>query len=104
MPGFKLHKPRFPTHYCVRFEPPDSAGNETLIIVSERRRLKLKGHSFREFMQHVLPLLDGKHTIDEIRRETAEVFAAEDLDASLELLAAQGLLDDGGPPILEFPQ
>jgi adenylyltransferase/sulfurtransferase len=78
----------------VRFEPPDSSGDETLIISSERRRIKIKGHSFREFLQHVVPLLDGLHTIEDIRSQAAGVFAAEDLDASLELLAAQGILED----------
>ena len=91
---FKLQKPRLPTHYYVRFEPPGASGDEALIISSERRRIKLKGHSFREFMQHVVPLLDGTHSIEDIRTQVSGVFAPEDLDASLELLAAHNILED----------
>jgi molybdopterin-synthase adenylyltransferase len=91
---FKLQKPRLPTHYYVRFEPPGASGDEALIISSERRRIKLKGHSFREFMQHVVPLLDGTHTIEDIRTQVSTVFAPEDLDASLELLASHNILED----------
>jgi molybdopterin-synthase adenylyltransferase len=100
MPGFTLKKPRLPSHYNLRFEPPSSAGDETLIISSERRRIKLKGHSFREFLEYVVPLLDGSHSIEDIRISVADVFAPEDLDASLELLATQNFLEDGGAPEL----
>src|SRR5690242_3702597 len=93
MPG--LRKPRLPTHYYIRFEPPDSSGDEALMISSERRRIKIKGHSFREFLEHVVPLLDGRHTIEEIRAQVSGVFAPQDLDASLDVLAAHNLLEDG---------
>ena len=35
--------------------------DEVLHFVSPQRRVKLKGHSFREFVQNVVPLLDGTH-------------------------------------------
>jgi adenylyltransferase/sulfurtransferase len=87
-------RPRLPSHYYVWFEPPDDKGDEVLHFVSERRKIKLKGHSFREFQQYVLPLLDGRHTVAEIQAEVADLFAPEDLEAGLKLLAEQNLLED----------
>jgi bacteriocin biosynthesis cyclodehydratase domain-containing protein len=75
-------------------EPPDDKGDEVLYFVSQRRRIKLKGHSFREFEQRVIPLLDGRNTSEEIERRVADVFAPADLAAGLDLLADQNLLED----------
>ena len=94
MPTFSLKKPRLPSHYYVRFEPPDSSGEEVLIFSSERRKIKLKGRSFREFFQAVLPLLDGAHSIEAIQAEVADLFAPEDLAQGLQLLADHNLLHD----------
>lgn len=91
----KVGKPRLPTHFYTWFEPPDDSGDEVLHFVSERRRVKLKGHSFREFHQLVVPLLDGHHSLEEIQQKVAHRFAPQDLENSLELLAAHGLLEDG---------
>jgi adenylyltransferase/sulfurtransferase len=88
-------KPRLPSHYYVWSEPPDESGDESLHFVSERRRIKLKGHSFREFERRVIPLLDGRHTLEQIGRSVEDVFAFSDLAGGLELLAAQNLLEDG---------
>jgi bacteriocin biosynthesis cyclodehydratase domain-containing protein len=94
-----LRRPLLPSHYSVWFAPPDAAGDELLHVVSERRSMTLKGYAFREFCELVVPMLDGRHTAAEIADETADVFAAADLDAMLDLLAAQGVLveapDDG---------
>ena len=76
-------------------EPPDSSGDESLHFVSGRRRIKLKGHSFREFERRVIPLLNGQHTLEEIERKVEDVFAPDDLKAGLDLLASQNLLEDG---------
>ena len=43
----------------------------------------------------VVPLLDGRRTVEEIGREVEDVFALSDLEAGLELLAARGVLEDG---------
>lgn len=59
----------------------------------------LKGHSFREFQQYVIPLLDGRHTVEEIARETSAVFRPEDLTAGLQLLADQNLLEDAADDV-----
>jgi molybdopterin-synthase adenylyltransferase len=90
----KFTKPRLPSHYYVWSEPPDDAGDESLHFVSERRKIKLKGHSFREFERRVIPLLDGEHTLEDIGRNVEDVFALDDLAAGLDLLASQNLLED----------
>ncbi|HEV7474350.1 MAG TPA: TOMM precursor leader peptide-binding protein [Pyrinomonadaceae bacterium] len=76
------------------FDPPDEAGDEVLHFVSERRSLKLKGRSFREFHQRVIPMLNGKHSIEEIETATADVFPGDELRDALEVLASQGILVD----------
>src|SRR5215510_9264024 len=87
-----LQKPLLPTHYSVWFDPPDEAGDEVLHFVSERKSLKLKGRSFREFHQRVVPLLDGKHSIEEIETATADIFPADELRDALGLLESQGIV------------
>jgi molybdopterin-synthase adenylyltransferase len=87
-------KPRLLSHYRVRFEPPGASGEEKLVFSSERKRVVLRGHSFREFLEDVVPLLDGRHTVEEIRTGVEDVFDPEDLDASLALLSEQHLLED----------
>jgi bacteriocin biosynthesis cyclodehydratase domain-containing protein len=91
----KFNKPRIPSHYYVWCDPPDSSGEESLHFVSERRAIKLKGRSFAEFERRVIPLLDGRRTLEEIAGEVEDVFALRDLEAGLELLAEQGVLEDG---------
>lgn len=95
MPGSKFNKPRIPSNYYVWSEPPDRAGEESLHFVSERRAIKLKGRAFADFERRVIPVLDGRHTLAEIGREVADLFALSDLEAALELLAAHDLLEDG---------
>jgi len=58
--------------------------------------VRLKGYAFREFVQHVVPLLDGSRTVDEIHTRVTDWFAPEDLDGCLNLLAEQQLLEDAG--------
>ena len=91
----KLNRPRLPSHYYVWSEPPNDSGDESLHFVSGRRKIKLKGHSFREFERRVIPLLDGKNTLEEIGRKVEDIFAPDDLEAGLNLLASQNLLEDG---------
>jgi bacteriocin biosynthesis cyclodehydratase domain-containing protein len=89
-----LHKPLLPGHYSLWFDPPDDAGDEALHIVSDRRSLKLKGKAFREFKTAVVPLLNGRHTVEQIQVATRELFEPEDLAACLDLLTDQGVLVD----------
>lgn len=95
MPITQLRKPLLPSHYSVWFDPPDEAGDEVLHIVSERRSLKLKGHSFREFRRSVIPLLDGQHTLEDIQETTRDVFRPQDLAECFSVLADQGVLVEG---------
>jgi adenylyltransferase/sulfurtransferase len=92
MPISQFRKPLLPSHYSIWLDPPDEAGDEVLHIVSERRALKLKGHSFREFRTRVIPLLDGSHTLEEIQLATQDIFRPEDIIECLDLLGAQGVL------------
>lgn len=87
-----LQNPLLPTHYSVWFDPPDEKGDEVLHFVSERRSLKLKGRSFREFHQRVIPLLNGRHSIEEIETATADLFPGDELRAALGVLAEQGIV------------
>jgi molybdopterin-synthase adenylyltransferase len=97
MPISPLSRPRIPSHYYIRFEPPDESGDEFLLFDSERRKVKLKGSSLREFLQSVIPLLDGARTLAEIQAEVAGVFAPEDLAHCLGLLAHHGLVENAEP-------
>ena len=95
-----------PSHFQAWCEPPDPSGDETLRIVSAQRSLTLKGHSFREFHRHVMPLLDGRRSFEEICTETADLFDRTDLESALSLLAAQNIVVEGdnrpaGPPRLQ---
>lgn len=78
-------------------------------IVSWRRSLTLKGHSFREFDREVVPLLDGRHDLTSIAEAVADLFERPDLEAALGMLEAQGIVVDaaGGeaePPARLSPQ
>ena len=95
MPIDPSQRLRIPSHYYVYCDPPDKAGEEVLHFVSPNRRVKLKGHSFREFVQHVVPMLDGRRSVTEIHAEVSDLFAVEDLVACLDLLSENSLLEDG---------
>lgn len=87
-----MSKLLLPAHYSLWCDPPDEAGDEVLHIVSERRSLKLKGRAFREFVRTVVPLLDGRHTVEEIQAHVGDLFDAEDLAECLALLTDQGVI------------
>jgi molybdopterin-synthase adenylyltransferase len=88
-------KPLVPSHFQIWCEPPDDSGDEILRIVSTRRSLTLKGHSFREFHRQVLPLLDGHHSLEEIHSKTSHVFNRGDLENALVLLSQQQVIVEG---------
>jgi molybdopterin-synthase adenylyltransferase len=67
-----------------------------LHFVSHRRSIKFKGRAFAEFERRVVPLLNGHHSIEEIGGKVADVFARNDLEGALELLAENNLLENGG--------
>src|SRR5689334_7232476 len=85
---------RIPSHYYVYCEPPDKDGDEVLHFVSGNRRLKLKGRCFREFVQHVVPLLDGRLSFSEIQERVQDWFDEADLAECFDLLAENAVLED----------
>jgi molybdopterin-synthase adenylyltransferase len=87
-------KPLLSRHYSIWVDPPDESGDEVMYVVSEHRSLKLKGVSFREFRDRVLPLLDGAHTVDVIAAATDDVFSRDDLMSSLAVLEEHGVVVD----------
>ncbi len=94
MPIAPSQRLRIPSHYYVYCNPPDNTGDETLYFVSANRRVKLKGHFFREFVNHVVPMLDGRHSFAEIHAEVSDLFEEKDLSTCLELLSENSLLED----------
>src|SRR5580704_17476098 len=94
MSAIQCQLPRIPSHYYVYCYPPDKNGEEVLHFVSGQRRAKLRGHHFREFVQLVVPLLDGHHSFAEILAEVNDLFREEDPVTCLDLLLANGLLED----------
>ncbi len=101
MPKLEYQKPRLLSHFYVLFEPPGNDGEEVLRFISERRKIKLKGHFFREFQEHVIPLLDGRHGIREIEESVSDIFQPDDLHGALQLLAEQNLLEDAAATLTE---
>jgi bacteriocin biosynthesis cyclodehydratase domain-containing protein len=97
MSTFPLKKPRLPSHYYIRFEPPDASGDEVLLFESERRTIRLKGRSFREFLRLVVPILDGTRSLTEIQTEVGALFGPDDLERCLALLAEYNILQDAEP-------
>lgn len=88
----KFQYPLLPNCFLTWTEPPNEAGEEIFRIVSWRRSLMLKGHSFREFARTVVPLLDGTRSFDEICAKTKDLFTRADLEAAFEALGAQGII------------
>jgi bacteriocin biosynthesis cyclodehydratase domain-containing protein len=87
-------KPRLLSHLTMRVEPPGSDGEETLVFTSKRRRIAIKGHSFREFAEKVVPLLNGRQTLAEIQARVVETFTAGDVADAIGLLHQNNLIED----------
>lgn len=90
-----FRKPLLPDWFLTWTEPPDAAGEEVLRIVSWRRSVTLRGHSFREFLRRVAPRLDGRTGMDAICAAAADTFERADLEAALDMLGAQGIVTEG---------
>ena len=75
-------------------EPSGESGEGFLYFVSERRRIKVQASHALQFSERVIPLLDGKHTVDEIQAIVSGIFTPQELKQSLEVLAAHQLLQD----------
>jgi bacteriocin biosynthesis cyclodehydratase domain-containing protein len=94
MPITKSQRLRIPSHYYVYSDPPDKSGDEVLHFISAQRRVRLKGHSFREFVQRVVPLLDGRLSVEEVHAKVSDLFEPDDLATCLDLLNEHGVLED----------
>lgn len=98
-----FQNPHLPDHFLTWTEPPDDSGDEVFRVVSWRRAVTLKGHSFREFSREVVPLLDGRRSLDTICEAVADTFARPDLVAALEMLGGQGIVHEAGPAAEDHP-
>jgi molybdopterin-synthase adenylyltransferase len=87
-------KPLLPKHYRVRIEPSEDGGEESLVFTSERKRVVISGTSLRAFLEHVVPLLDGQHPLEDIQARAAGVFDPQDIEDSVSLLARHQILAD----------
>jgi molybdopterin-synthase adenylyltransferase len=87
-------KPLLPKHYRVRVETPEDGTAESLVFASEGKRVVLDGHAFQTFVDRVVPLLDGRHTLEAVQENVADVFAADDLEDCLALLAEHRVVVD----------
>jgi hypothetical protein len=87
-------KPLLPKHYSVRIEPLRNGGEETLIFTSERKRVIIEGRAFRPFVEHIVPLLDGHHRLEDIQARVSHVFDPQAVEDSLDLLARHQVLED----------
>jgi bacteriocin biosynthesis cyclodehydratase domain-containing protein len=94
-------RPLLPSCYYILYEPPDDRGDESLLFISQRRRVKVKGTMLREFNRAVLPLLDGRHTLAEIESSVAGELSPDKVGAALQLLVEQNLLIADAPE--QFP-
>ena len=96
-----MKRPRLIANYYVRLEPGPVGGEDTLVFNSGRREVRLAGKSFTDFLTNVIPLLDGRRTLGDIRQAVSGIFDADDLERSLVLLEAQRLLEDAALDILD---
>lgn len=87
-------KPLLPKHYRVRVEPAENGGAEKIVFTSEGKRLVLTGQSFQTFVELVVPLLDGRHTLEDVQRKVEHAFAANDLADCLALLVQHRVVED----------
>lgn len=93
-PAFSMELPRLAAHFSVRAEPHDPSGREVLNFVSSRRALRFEGRNLTSFHEAVLPLLDGRHTVDAIEAACEPLFRRDELRRGLQLLANHRLLHD----------
>jgi bacteriocin biosynthesis cyclodehydratase domain-containing protein len=69
-------------------------GEDTLFVNSSARQITFRGDCVRALLAKLIPLLDGSHTIDEIRSITAESISSADCTQFLGELARHNLIND----------
>lgn len=94
-----MKRPRFPSH--ARLQPlPGDGGGEAVLLLTERRELRLSGAGLTGFCERVVPLLDGTRTIEEICASVGDAVPADAIRECLRLLDEHGLLEDGADEAL----
>jgi bacteriocin biosynthesis cyclodehydratase domain-containing protein len=78
----------------VRCETADNGGEDLLVFTSEGRRVALRGHAFPVFVERVVPLLDGRQTLEQIQEQVSDALDPNDLARTLELLREHGVVAD----------
>ena len=92
--GRPLVRPKLLTHYRVRLEPSENGAEETLVFTSESRRVAIRGRRFEPFLEHVVPLLDGRRRLDEVVEQSSGIFEPDDLQRTIALLVEHGIVVD----------
>ena len=87
-----LHRPFLPQCFLHWTDTSATSGQDVMRIVSWRRTLTLQGTSFADFEREVLPLLNGQMTTEDICDKVSDIFAKADVEAALDMLAAQGIV------------
>jgi bacteriocin biosynthesis cyclodehydratase domain-containing protein len=91
-----LARPQLLRHYRVRFEPSTNGAEDTLVFRSENRRVAIRGRRLEAFLDEVVPLLDGRHELDDIVRRSSRTFEPEDVEQTIALLVEQRVAVDAG--------
>ncbi len=87
-------RPRLSRRHFLRLELAGDGGEDALVFSSARRDIRLAGRGFQAFLDRVAPLLDGTRTLEQLLGELDGNPTRESVIAALELLTAQGLLED----------
>jgi molybdopterin-synthase adenylyltransferase len=94
-------RPLLLPHYRTRLDTSEEAGQDRLVFMSEGRRLVFTGSAFASFVEHVVPLLDGAHALEEIQTRTKEIFDPAELERFLRLLQENRVVEDA--ELVRFP-
>ena len=86
-----MDRPKLLLHYYVQLQP-GTQGEDTLLFRSTRRTVTIQGKHLAGFVESVMPLLDGEHTLAQIHDATASLFSFDSLNECLKLLANERLL------------
>ena len=69
-------------------------GIDSLLLKSEHLSVKLEGKDVIDFLNIVIPKLDGRHTFEEIR-ESLSNYKETDITNCFQLLIEHNLLEEG---------
>jgi bacteriocin biosynthesis cyclodehydratase domain-containing protein len=86
--------PQLLKHYRAHVEGARHGGEEELVFTSESRSVVIQGRRFGEFLEHVAPLLDGRHTLEDVLERSSAIFEPDDLSRTIVLLAEHGIVVD----------